>query len=218
MLECSISHPIIHPHSIAYLIRLKVIKIVKEGSQAMLSILRLLPPGAAATAPLNRLLSSAPSPSKVASSPESAVAAALKAAGRPDNLTFCVGGFGLCGIPESLISALSTSPVTSATFVSNNAGVDGFGLGILLESGQAKRMVSSYVGENKAFERMYLGGHLEVELTPQGTLAERLRAGGAGVPAFYTPTAAGTVIAEGGFPIKYKADGSGEVEIESEPR
>jgi 3-oxoacid CoA-transferase len=101
--------------------------------------------------------------------------------------------------------------------VSNNAGVDGFGLGQLLESGQVKRMVSSYVGENKTFERLYLTGELEVELTPQGTLAERLRAGGSGVPAFYTPTAAGTVIAEGGFPIKYAADGK-TVEIASEPR
>ncbi|GMH53264.1 hypothetical protein TL16_g01410, partial [Triparma laevis f. inornata] len=135
------------------------------------------------------------------------------------NLTFCVGGFGLCGIPESLIQSISLDPeVTNITAVSNNAGVDGFGLGKLLESGQVERMISSYVGENKTFEKMYLGGELAVELTPQGTLAERLRAGGAGIPAFFTPTAAGTVIADGGFPIKYKPDGSGDVEISSTPR
>ena len=160
------------------------------------------------------------SPSKVSPTPSAALRDALTSAGREQSLTMCVGGFGLCGIPESLISCLSTEfpTVTGVTAVSNNAGVDGFGLGVLLESGQVKRMVSSYVGENKTFEKLYLTGQLEVELTPQGTLAERLRAGGAGVPAFYTPTAAGTVIEEGGFPIKYKSDGSGEVEVESEPR
>mmetsp|Transcript_23673 Transcript_23673/g.47067 ORF Transcript_23673/g.47067 Transcript_23673/m.47067 type:complete len:521 (+) Transcript_23673:398-1960(+) len=180
----------------------------------MLSRLRFLSPLRLSSRPL----STTSSPSKVCPSPAAAISAALSAAGRTDGLTFCVGGFGLCGIPESLIDAVSKSGAKEITAVSNNAGVDGFGLGVLLESGQVKRMVSSYVGENKTFERMYLSGDLEVELTPQGTLAERLRAGGAGVPAFYTPTAAGTVIAEGGFPIKYKADGSGEVEIESEPR
>ena len=107
----------------------------------------------------------------------------------------------LCGIPENLIAALVKSGPKSLTAVSNNAGVDDFGLGLLLASGQVDRMISSYVGENKNFERLYLSGELEVELTPQGTLAERLRAGGAGIPAFYTPTAAGTVIEEGGFPV-----------------
>ena len=102
--------------------------------------------------------------------------------------------------------------------MSNNAGLDDAGLGLLLQSGQVKRMISSYVGENKHFEKLYLTGNLEVELTPQGTLAERLRAGGAGIPAFFTPTGYGTVIQEGGFPIKYKNDGSGDVEIKSEAK
>ena len=102
------------------------------------------------------------------------------------------------------------------TAVSNNAGVDDFGLGLLLQTRQIKRMISSYVGENKEFERQYLGGELEVELTPQGTLAERIRAGGAGVPAFFTPTGYGTLIQEGGSPIKYNS--TGEIEIASEPR
>jgi len=133
----------------------------------------------------------------------------------PSGATLCVGGFGLCGIPENLIAALRRAGPTGLTAVSNNAGVDGFGLDLLLETGQISRMISSYVGENKNFERLYLSGQLEVELTPQGTLAERLRAGGAGIPAFYTPTAAGTVIEEGGFPIKYGPGGAaaGEVEI-----
>ena len=110
----------------------------------------------------------------------------------PDGATVTVGGFGLCGIPENLINALRAGGASGLTAVSNNAGVDDFGLGLLLETRQIKRMISSYVGENKLFERQYLTGELEVELTPQGTLAERLRAGGAGIPAFYTPTAAGT--------------------------
>jgi len=158
--------------------------------------------------------------SKVASSPAAALEESLAVIGRRSGLTMCVGGFGLCGIPESLISSIATEfpDVDDITAVSNNAGVDGFGLGVLLDTKQVSRMVSSYVGENKTFEKMYLGGELAVELTPQGTLAERLRAGGAGIPAFFTPTAAGTVIAEGGFPIKYKSDGSNEVEIASEPR
>lgn len=135
----------------------------------------------------------------------------------PANSTLLVGGFGLCGIPENLIHALKLrANVTGLTCVSNNAGVDDFGLGQLLQTGQVKRMISSYVGENKHFEKQYLTGKLEVELTPQGTLAERLRAGGAGIPAFYTPTAYGTIIQEGGFPIKYNSDGS--VAIKSEPR
>uniref|UniRef100_A0A6S8GFY1 Succinyl-CoA:3-ketoacid-coenzyme A transferase n=1 Tax=Aplanochytrium stocchinoi TaxID=215587 RepID=A0A6S8GFY1_9STRA len=131
-----------------------------------------------------------------------------------DGSTLLVGGFGLCGIPENLISALIKQGAKNLTAVSNNAGVDDFGLGLLLQSGQIKRMISSYVGENKLFEQLYLTGHLEVELTPQGTLAERLRAGGAGIPAFYTPTGAGTVIQEGGFPVKYGPKGAQENDIE----
>jgi 3-oxoacid CoA-transferase subunit A len=114
-----------------------------------------------------------------------------------DGQIVAVGGFGLCGIPEALIAALRDSKVKNLTAVSNNAGVDGFGLGLLLETRQIKKMISSYVGENKEFERQYLAGELELEFTPQGTLAERLRAGGAGIPGFYTKTGVGTVIAEG---------------------
>ena len=117
--------------------------------------------------------------------------------GIKDNMTLLVGGFGLCGIPENLIAALIRTGAKNLTCVSNNAGVDGFGLGQLLESRQIKKMISSYVGENKEFERQFLSGELEVELNPQGTLAERLRAGGAGIPAFYTPTGVGTVVADG---------------------
>jgi 3-oxoacid CoA-transferase subunit A len=108
-----------------------------------------------------------------------------------------VGGFGLCGIPEALIDALRDSGVKDLTVISNNAGVDGFGLGKLLETRQIKKMISSYVGENKEFERQYLAGELELEFTPQGTLAEKLRAGGAGIPAFFTRTGVGTLVAEG---------------------
>lgn len=114
-----------------------------------------------------------------------------------DGQTYAVGGFGLCGIPEALIAALRDSGVKDLTCISNNAGVDGFGLGLLLETRQIKKMIASYVGENKEFERQFLSGELEVELTPQGTLAEKLRAGGAGIPAFYTATGVGTQIAEG---------------------
>lgn len=114
-----------------------------------------------------------------------------------DHQTLAVGGFGLCGIPEALIEALKNTRVTSLTCISNNAGVDDFGLGKLLRTKQIKKMISSYVGENKEFERQYLNGELEVELTPQGTLAEKLRAGGAGIPAFYTQTGVGTLVAEG---------------------
>ena len=118
------------------------------------------------------------------------------------------GGFGLCGIPENCIRALRELGTKDLTVVSNNCGVDDFGLGILLRNRQIVKMVSSYVGENKEFERQYLSGELEVELTPQGTLAERLRAGGAGIPAFYTPTGAGTAISDGGLPLRYASDGS----------
>ena len=114
-----------------------------------------------------------------------------------DGQTLAVGGFGLCGIPEALIAALRDSGVKDLTVISNNAGVDGFGLGQLLETRQIRKMISSYVGENKEFERQYLGGELELEFNPQGTLAERLRAGGAGIPAFFTATGYGTVVAEG---------------------
>ncbi|WP_110974978.1 CoA transferase subunit A [Acinetobacter sp. WCHAc060042] len=114
-----------------------------------------------------------------------------------NNQTIAVGGFGLCGIPEALIDALKETGVTGLTCISNNAGVDGFGLGKLLETKQIKKMIASYVGENKEFERQYLNGELEVELTPQGTLAEKLRSGGAGIPAFFTQTGVGTLIAEG---------------------
>ena len=114
-----------------------------------------------------------------------------------DNQVIAVGGFGLCGIPELLIEALRDSGVTGLTAVSNNAGIDGVGLGLLLQTRQIRKMVSSYVGENKEFERQYLAGELEVEFTPQGTLAEKLRAGGAGIPAFFTRTGFGTQVAEG---------------------
>ena len=114
-----------------------------------------------------------------------------------DNQLLAVGGFGLCCIPEALIDALRDSGVTGLSVISNNAGVDGFGLGKLLETRQIKKMISSYVGENKEFERQYLAGELELEFTPQGTLAEKLRAGGAGIPAFFTKTGVGTMVAEG---------------------
>ncbi len=114
-----------------------------------------------------------------------------------DGMTIMVGGFGLCGIPETLIHAVCESGVKNLTVISNNCGVDGIGLGVLLDANRIKKMISSYVGENKKFEQQYLGGELEVEFNPQGTLAERIRAGGAGIPAFFTPTGYGTSIAEG---------------------
>ncbi|MBB3845876.1 CoA transferase subunit A [Xanthomonas arboricola] len=114
-----------------------------------------------------------------------------------DGQTLAVGGFGLCGIPEALIAAVRESGVSGLTVISNNAGVDGFGLGQLLATRQIRKMISSYVGENKEFERQYLAGELELEFNPQGTLAERLRAGGAGIPAFYTATGYGTIVAQG---------------------
>jgi 3-oxoacid CoA-transferase subunit A len=117
--------------------------------------------------------------------------------GVKDGMLFVFGGFGLCGIPENAIAALGRSGVKNLTCVSNNAGVDGFGVGILMANGQIKKMVSSYVGENQLFEQMYLKGQLEVDFTPQGTLAEKLRAGGAGIPAFFTPTGVGTKVSEG---------------------
>ncbi len=129
---------------------------------------------------------------KVHPSAEAALADVVKS-----GQLLAVGGFGLCGIPEALIQALHDSGVKDLTVISNNAGVDGFGLGKLLESRQIKKMISSYVGENKEFERQYLAGELELEFAPQGTLAERLRAGGAGIPAFFTRTGVGTQVAEG---------------------
>jgi 3-oxoacid CoA-transferase subunit A len=114
-----------------------------------------------------------------------------------DGMTLAVGGFGLCGIPEALIAALRDTGRKDLTVISNNAGVDGFGLGLLLTTRQIKKMISSYVGENKEFERQFLSGELQLEFTPQGTLAEKLRAGGAGIPAFFTKTGYGTVVAEG---------------------
>ena len=114
-----------------------------------------------------------------------------------DGMTVMAGGFGLCGIPENLIDALRRSGVKGLTVISNNAGVDGAGLGLLLETRQIAKMISSYVGENKLFEKQYLDGDLELEFNPQGTLAERIRAGGAGIPAFYTKTGYGTLVAEG---------------------
>lgn len=122
--------------------------------------------------------------------------------------TLVVGGFGLCGIPSVLIQAVLDSGVDDLELVSNNAGVDDWGLGLLLGAGRVRRMVASYVGENKEFARQYLSGELEVELTPQGTLAERMRAGGAGIGAFFTRTGVGTQVAEGGLPWRYAADGS----------
>ena len=117
--------------------------------------------------------------------------------GVTDNMTFMLGGFGLCGIPENSIRALSESGIKGLTCISNNAGVDDFGLGLLLQKHQIKKMISSYVGENAEFERQMLSGELEVDLIPQGSLAERCRAGGAGIPAFFTPAGYGTEVAEG---------------------
>lgn len=130
--------------------------------------------------------------SKVFPSAAAALADVVK-----DGQMIAVGGFGLCGIPEALIAALRDSGVRNLTCISNNAGVDGFGLGLLLATRQIRKMIASYVGENKEFERQYLAGELELEFTPQGTLAEKLRAGGAGIPAFFTPTGVGTIVAEG---------------------
>ncbi len=133
-----------------------------------------------------------------------------------DGATLAVGGFGLCGIPDELIAAVAGSPATGLEVYSNNCGVDGVGLGVLLGLGRIRRVTASYVGENKEFARQYLSGELEVELTPQGTLAERLRAGGAGIPAFYTPAGVGTPVSDGGLPWRYAADGT--VAVASPPK
>lgn len=126
----------------------------------------------------------------------------------PDGASIAVGGFGLSGVPHNLIEALLEQGTTDLETVSNNCGVDGAGLGLLLAAGRIRRTTGSYVGENREFARQYLGGELELELCPQGTLAERLRAGGSGIPAFYTPAGVGTLVAEGGLPWRYAADGS----------
>jgi 3-oxoacid CoA-transferase subunit A len=133
-----------------------------------------------------------------------------------DGASIAVGGFGLCGIPSTLIAAIQEAKTGDLRVVSNNCGVDDWGLGLLLSAGQISRMTSSYVGENKEFERQFLSGELEVELVPQGTLAERLRAGGSGIPAFYTPAGVGTLVADGGMPLRYASDGS--VELASPPK
>ncbi|WP_241383698.1 CoA transferase subunit A [Rhodococcus sp. CH91] len=133
-----------------------------------------------------------------------------------DGATLAVGGFGLCGIPDILIQAIADSGATDLEVFSNNCGVDGHGLGILLAERRIRRVTASYVGENKEFARQYLSGELEVELTPQGTLAEKLRAGGAGIPAFFTPAGVGTPISQGGLPWKYNSDGS--VAVASPPK
>lgn len=147
---------------------------------------------------------------KVVTSPAAAIE------GITDGATLTVGGFGLCGIPSVLIRAIHDAGVSDLEVVSNNCGVDDWGLGILLADRRIRRMVSSYVGENKEFARQYLHGELEVELTPQGTLAERLRAGGCGIPAFFTATGGGTQIAEGGLPWRY--DTEGNVAVASPPK
>ena len=137
-------------------------------------------------------------------------------AGIASGASLAVGGFGLCGIPQALIDAVLATGATDLETVSNNCGVDEWGLGSLLRAKRIRRTTGSYVGENKEFERQFLAGELEVELVPQGTLAERLRAGGAGIPAFYTPGGVGTQVAEGGLPLRY--DGSGGIALASEPR
>jgi 3-oxoacid CoA-transferase subunit A len=142
--------------------------------------------------------------------------AAAAVADIPNRATLAVGGFGLCGIPDALIQAIADSEVTDLEVFSNNCGVDDHGLGILLSNRRIRRVTASYVGENKEFARQYLAGELEVELTPQGTLAERMRAGGAGIPAFFTPAGVGSPVADGGMPWRYGADGA--VAIESEPK
>lgn len=134
----------------------------------------------------------------------------------PDGATLTVGGFGLVGVPIVLIRAILDQGASELEVVSNNCGVDGWGLGVLLSEGRIRRIIASYIGENKEFARQYLGGQVEVELTPQGTLAERMRAGGTGIPAFYTPAGMGTVVSEGGMPWRYAADGS--VEVASPPK
>ncbi|GAA0954821.1 CoA transferase subunit A [Actinocorallia libanotica] len=144
------------------------------------------------------------------------ISAARAVADIGEGASLAVGGFGLSGVPNVLIEALHEAGPKGLSVVSNNCGVDGGGLGVLLEAGRIARVTGSYIGENKAFARKYLGGEVEVELTPQGTLAERLRAGGCGIPAFYTPAGVGTAVAEGGMPWRYSPDGS--VAVTSPPK
>jgi len=134
----------------------------------------------------------------------------------PSGATVAVGGFGLCGIPDVLIAAIVNTGATDLEVFSNNCGIDGVGLGLLLEAGRIRRITASYVGENREFARQYLSGEVEVELVPQGTLAERLRAGGAGIPAFFTPAGVGTPIGDGGLPLRYASDGS--IALASQPK
>ena len=134
----------------------------------------------------------------------------------PDGATLAVGGFGLCGVPIKLLDAMLEQGASDLVTISNNCGVDDQALGVLLYAGRIRRTISSFVGGNKELARLYLSGEMEVELTPQGTLAERLRAGGSGIPAFYTPTGVGTMVAEGGIPVRYDADGN--VTVTSEPK
>jgi len=147
----------------------------------------------------------------------SSAAEAIKASGIQDGSTLLAGGFGICGIPMTCIEAINDSGVKGLTVVSNNCGLESWGLGILLGNKRISKIIASYVGENPEFERQYLEGELELVMTPQGTLAEKLRAGGAGIPAFYTPTAVGTIIQMGGFPVKYKGK-TGHVELASTPK
>jgi 3-oxoacid CoA-transferase subunit A len=155
---------------------------LEDATRVLLSLLAALPKATFEDQPLNKLFSTA----------DDALQGLVE-----DGMTLAVGGFGLCGIPEALIAALRDTGKRDLTVISNNAGVDGFGLGQLLATRQIRKMISSYVGENKEFERQYLAGELELEFTPQGTLAEKLRAGGAGIPAFFTRTGYGTLVAEG---------------------
>jgi 3-oxoacid CoA-transferase subunit A len=134
----------------------------------------------------------------------------------PDGASLAVGGFGVCGVPTTLIEALLAAGASDLEVVSNNCGLDDAGLGLLLRAGRIRRAIASYVGENAEFARRYLSGELELELTPQGTLAERMRAGGAGIPAFYTPAGVGTLVSDGGMPLRYAPDGS--VALASEPK
>lgn len=160
-----------------------------------------------------RLFSTRPLSKVVGSAKEAFEGMDLKGA------TVAVGGFGLGGNPETLLHELSTNETaTDLTVTSLTGGTDGFGIGKLLEAGKVKRLVSSYVGENKFLEQQFFAGKLQVELLPQGTIAARMNAAGAGIPAFYTPTGAGTIYAAGGIPIQYTTDGSGDVEVASEPR
>jgi 3-oxoacid CoA-transferase subunit A len=155
---------------------------LEDATRVLLSLLAALPKATFEDQPLNKLFSTA----------DDALQGLVE-----DGMTLAVGGFGLCGIPEALIAALRDTGKRDLTVISNNAGVDGFGLGQLLATRQIRKMISSYVGENKEFERQYLAGELELEFTPQGTLAEKLRAGAAGIPAFFTRTGYGTLVAEG---------------------